>query len=59
MPLVPQRLLEEITDSLSDDDLGLLPALRSLVAELFIDPSHTYRLRFSDDDEPAPSPTGF
>ncbi|EID14784.1 N-acetylglutaminylglutamine synthetase [Mycolicibacterium phlei] len=28
-------------------------------AELFIDPSHTYRLRFSDDDEPAPSPTGF
>ena len=28
-------------------------------AELFIDPSHTYRLRFSDDDEPAPSPSGF
>jgi GNAT-family acetyltransferase (TIGR03103 family) len=28
-------------------------------AELFIDPSHTYRLRFSDDDEPAPAPTGF
>ncbi len=28
-------------------------------AELFIDPSHTYRLRFSDDDEPDPSPTGF
>ncbi|WP_099040229.1 N-acetylglutaminylglutamine synthetase [Mycobacterium neglectum] len=28
-------------------------------AELFIDPSHTYRLRFSDEDAPAPSPTGF
>ena len=28
-------------------------------AELFIDPSHTYRLRFSDDDGPDPSPTGF
>lgn len=28
-------------------------------AELFIDPSHTYRLRFSDDDEPGPAPTGF
>ena len=28
-------------------------------AELFIDPSHTYRLRFSDDDGPGPSPTGF
>ncbi|MGV0850972.1 N-acetylglutaminylglutamine synthetase [Mycolicibacterium phlei] len=28
-------------------------------AELFIDPSHTYRLRFSDNDEPVPSPTGF
>ncbi|WP_102143474.1 N-acetylglutaminylglutamine synthetase [Mycobacterium hubeiense] len=28
-------------------------------AELFIDPSHTYRLRFSDDDEPAPPPVGF
>src|SRR4051812_16833011 len=27
-------------------------------AELFIDPSHTYRLRFSDDD-PDLSPTGF
>jgi GNAT-family acetyltransferase (TIGR03103 family) len=27
-------------------------------AELFIDPSHTYRLRFSDDD-PAPAPIGF
>ena len=27
-------------------------------AELFIDPSHTYRLRFSDD-EPSVSPTGF
>ncbi|MEE6177903.1 N-acetylglutaminylglutamine synthetase [Mycobacterium sp. 050134] len=28
--------------------------------ELFIDPSHTYRLRFSDDDQaqPAPSPPG-
>jgi ribosomal protein S18 acetylase RimI-like enzyme len=28
-------------------------------AELFIDPSHTYRLRFSEDDEPAPAPSGF
>ena len=28
-------------------------------AELFIDPSHTYRLRFADDDGPDPSPTGF
>src|SRR6185503_19342873 len=28
-------------------------------AELFIDPSHTYRLRFSDKDGPGPSPTGF
>lgn len=28
-------------------------------AELFIDPSHTYRLRFSDDDEPPPASTGF
>ena len=28
-------------------------------AELFIDPSHTYRLRFSDDDEPGTPPTGF
>jgi GNAT-family acetyltransferase (TIGR03103 family) len=28
-------------------------------AELFIDPSHTYRLRFSDDDEPASPPSGF
>jgi len=28
-------------------------------AELFIDPSHTYRLRFSDEDEPPPAPTGF
>ena len=28
-------------------------------AELFIDPSHTYRLRFSDDDEPSPAPSGF
>ena len=28
-------------------------------AELFIDPSHTYRLRFSDDDEPDLVPTGF
>jgi GNAT-family acetyltransferase (TIGR03103 family) len=28
-------------------------------AELFIDPSHTYRLRFTDDDEPGRSPTGF
>jgi GNAT-family acetyltransferase (TIGR03103 family) len=26
--------------------------------ELFIDPSHTYRLRFSPDDESAPSPMG-
>jgi GNAT-family acetyltransferase (TIGR03103 family) len=28
-------------------------------AELFIDPSHTYRLRFSDEDKPAPRATGF
>ena len=28
-------------------------------AELFIDPSHTYRLRFSDDDKPVPHPNGF
>lgn len=28
-------------------------------AELFIDPSHTYRLRFSDNDPDVPSPTGF
>ncbi|HKP40274.1 N-acetylglutaminylglutamine synthetase [Mycobacterium sp.] len=28
-------------------------------AELFIDPSHTYRLRFADDDEPVVSPSGF
>ncbi|WP_006242035.1 N-acetylglutaminylglutamine synthetase [Mycolicibacterium tusciae] len=28
-------------------------------AELFIDPSHTYRLRFTDEDEPPPAPTGF
>ncbi|HEX2285332.1 MAG TPA: N-acetylglutaminylglutamine synthetase [Mycobacterium sp.] len=28
-------------------------------AELFIDPSHTYRLRFSDNDVPDASPTGF
>ena len=28
-------------------------------AELFIDPSHTYRLRFSDDDEPVQAPNGF
>jgi GNAT-family acetyltransferase (TIGR03103 family) len=28
-------------------------------AELFIDPSHTYRLRFSDDDEELPLSTGF
>ncbi len=28
-------------------------------AELFIDPSHTYRLRFADQDATAPSPTGF
>jgi len=28
-------------------------------AELFIDPSHTYRLRFSDEDELSTSPTGF
>lgn len=27
-------------------------------AELFIDPSHTYRLRFSDGDESTPSPIG-
>lgn len=28
-------------------------------AELFIDPSHTYRLRFSEADDRGPSPTGF
>ncbi len=28
-------------------------------AELFIDPSHTYRLRFADNDEPVPATTGF
>jgi GNAT-family acetyltransferase (TIGR03103 family) len=28
-------------------------------AEMFIDPSHTYRLRFTADDEPAPPPSGF
>ena len=28
-------------------------------AELFIDPSHTYRLRFTDNDESPASPTGF
>jgi GNAT-family acetyltransferase (TIGR03103 family) len=28
-------------------------------AELFIDPSHTYRLRFSDGDTPNPPPNGF
>lgn len=28
-------------------------------AELFIDPSHTYRLRFTDEDEPPRAPTGF
>ena len=28
-------------------------------AELFIDPSHTYRLRFTENDEPAPAPSGF
>jgi GNAT-family acetyltransferase (TIGR03103 family) len=28
-------------------------------AELFIDPSHTYRLRFTDHDEPGPAPSGF
>jgi GNAT-family acetyltransferase (TIGR03103 family) len=28
-------------------------------AELFIDPSHTYRLRFSEDDEPPRAPTAF
>lgn len=28
-------------------------------AELFIDPSHTYRLRFSEHHEPDPSATGF
>jgi GNAT-family acetyltransferase (TIGR03103 family) len=28
-------------------------------AELFIDPSHTYRLRFSDDDQTSTAPTGF
>ncbi len=28
-------------------------------AELFIDPSHTYRLRFTEDDEPAPPTSGF
>ncbi len=28
-------------------------------AELFIDPSHTYRLRFTEDDEPRTAPSGF
>lgn len=28
-------------------------------AELFIDPSHTYRLRFTDDDEFVSAPSGF
>ncbi len=28
-------------------------------AELFIDPSHTYRLRLREHDEPAPAPSGF
>ena len=28
-------------------------------AELFIDPSHTYRLRFSETEMPDPEPTGF
>ena len=28
-------------------------------SELFIDPSHTYRLRFTGDDENGPTPTGF
>ncbi len=28
-------------------------------AELFIDPSHTYRLRFTEDDEPASPTSGF
>jgi GNAT-family acetyltransferase (TIGR03103 family) len=28
-------------------------------AELFIDPSHTYRLRFTEDDVTASAPTGF
>ena len=28
-------------------------------AELFIDPSHTYRLRFTDDDHTAPTQRGF
>jgi GNAT-family acetyltransferase (TIGR03103 family) len=28
-------------------------------AELFIDPSHTYRLRFADDDELVSAPSGF
>ncbi|KUI39891.1 GNAT family acetyltransferase [Mycobacterium sp. GA-1199] len=28
-------------------------------AELFIDPSHTYRLRFTEDPDPGKSPTGF
>jgi GNAT-family acetyltransferase (TIGR03103 family) len=28
-------------------------------AELFIDPSHTYRLRFTDDDETTSPPNGF
>ena len=28
-------------------------------AELFIDPSHTYRLRFTDGDDADPTPTGF
>lgn len=27
-------------------------------SELFIDPSHTYRLRFTDDDEATPAPVG-
>src|SRR5690606_28817310 len=34
MPLVPQRLLEEITDSLSDDDLGLLLMIRHFERKL-------------------------
>jgi GNAT-family acetyltransferase (TIGR03103 family) len=28
-------------------------------SELFIDPSHTYRLRFAEDDEALPAPSGF
>ncbi|KUI42481.1 GNAT family acetyltransferase [Mycobacterium sp. IS-1590] len=28
-------------------------------AELFIDPSHTYRLRFTEDPDPGKTPTGF